>query len=241
MKKFFFTFISLMVLSFSTLFAQTHTSLHFGGSFPMGSFGESNVDKGKWALLGSSDQGGAGLGFNVGLKMKFDIPSISGLGVIATADFIFNGLNSDVKDFVEELEDEADEDITTPRYMNIPIMVGANYAYPLSSAVSVYGEAALGLNIRKITDFKESYEYSSVEGETSLKYDVATSFAFQLGAGFLFNEKFSIGVNYYILGSAQVKGKMEDDYDYTKESDSEKFKFKDVSPSMLLVRLGFHF
>lgn len=40
------------------------------------------------------------------------------------------------------------DNITFPKYWNIPIMAGLQYEKPLSSTVSLYGEAGLGIHLK---------------------------------------------------------------------------------------------
>lgn len=86
--------------------------------------------------------------------------------------------------------------------------------------------------------------------EVTFRYDNATSFAYQLGVGVLF-DKVSIGLHWYNLGSVKVKGEMISstsvtDYYYDSDSeyydsDSESFTWKRLSTSMLTLKIGFHF
>lgn len=209
----------------------------------MGGFAESDIDKGKWSLASKSkDNGGAGTGFNVGLKLKFDIHSVSGLGVVVGADFFYNGMNSDVKD---ASDDDENGDITLPKYLNIPVMVGLNYEHAISSSCKLYGEVALGLNFRIITDITvEGFAQSNYDGsmypyELTIDYDRATSFGFQLGAGIVVNDRYSLGLHYYILGSSKIKAESVFESEYS--TDSEKYPTGKITPSILSLQLGYHF
>ena len=243
--------IAVMLLACETLFAQSIISVHLGGAFPMGGFGESDMDRGKCTLLNTvSDYGGAGVGFDLGAKARVPVAPVQGLGIVFSADFMLNGMNSDVKDYFEDLRDYNEDtygscDITNPKYINIPILAGVNYEYAVSPTLKLYGEASLGINFRQITNYIVVIEDSyGTELTDEYSYDVATTFAFQTGVGFIVNEKFSIGLHYYGLGADKVTGKLDETLDYTYGSpdhDSAKFKSKDVAPSILLVQLGIHF
>ena len=246
-------------------------SLHFGGAVPLGDFGDSRIRGGKlfvaWAT-GESDKGGAGFGVNAGVKLKFDIPSVKGLSIIATADLFWNGANADLKDWREDLIEETldneeeiyELEIRMPNYLNIPIMVGLNYEYNLNNEISVWGEGALGLNIAKITNYKfyaegSDYYYNGsseidyyYEERGTTQYDIQTSMAFQVGIGVKFADKFSIGLHYYALGKIKLKGeyyeeRYTDDTEYGADEfeDSYKFRFKSINPSIFAIRLGYHF
>lgn len=257
--------LAVLLLAGLSVNAQTHFGIRFGGVFPTGDFGEAKIkdidDISKWVLIGESKEGGAGVGFSLGMYWKFDIPSVSGLGIVFSFDGIYNGLNGDLNDFFDDLEDLRwdDSDVieyetTTPKYLNVPIMLGVNYSYPLKDGLSVFGEAAVGLNVRLITNYEMNYiydtykdtdsgrDYYSVAISNVYEYDVATSFAFRIGTGITIKDKYSIGVDYFGLGSARVKG----EYKYERvaldsRKDNTKFKFKELSPTMLMVRFGIQF
>lgn len=246
--------IIAIILSSNTFAQIPGFSIHAGGVFPNGDFAEG--DENSWALMKlkkESSDAGAATGFNLGIKSQFKIPSVKGLNFLASLDFMYNGMNSDIKDlFDEEGEDLEDFEYTTPKYMNIPIMLGLNYSYGLNDKIKLWGEFAAGINIRKITDLSAEgtdydyyydewgnyYEYE-YDFKTTYIYDIKTTFAFQLGGGVLFADRFSVGLHYYALGKAKVQGNIE--YEEDDETEKGKFKYKDVNPSMLVLRLGLHF
>lgn len=246
MKKVVKTFLlAIALIASSNLFAQTNVYLNLSGALPLGDFADSDDDKGCALFNEKMDEGGAGFGLNAGLKLKFGI--WKGLGVIATMDGIYNGLNAEMKEFFEDFEDELEEadDYTfrKPKYINIPLMVGANYTYNISSKFGVYGEFATGANIRLITPFLMNFEEDDYEVNFSYNYKPAVSFAWQMGAGIELAKHITLGFNYYNLGSAKVEAKIKEkvSYDGDSETDSENFKGKRVHPSMFMFRLGFKF
>lgn len=225
-----------------TTFAQTHFGLRIGGAMPMGDFAEAKVTKAnglqKWALSSENGKyGGAAFGFNIGALLKFDIPSVEGLGIIASLDLIYNGINSDIEDYIVDIANDNNAVTTQPKYLNIPIMVGANYTFPLTEVIGIYGEAALGINLRKITNY--TIVDVSRDEEIKTTYDLAKSFSYRIGAGFIFNNRFSIGVDYYVLGSEEVTGKTE--YDLSAGNGEVKYSGKSLSTNMLLIRCGIMF
>lgn len=247
MKK---TFLFLVLAAFAIqVNAQTHFSIHAGGAFPMGDFGAySKVDKVSLFGLNKNDkEGGASMGINLGMKIKFDIASVDGLGIIATGDIFFNGMNNDFKDDIANWCKDVfggtaeDWDITSPKYLNIPVMIGANYTYNANNNIGLFAEAAVGMNFRNITNYSATYRDDDVV--VKLSSDMATNFAFQVGAGILINEKISIGINYYSLGSSRVKGKYSEEWStsYSSTNTTEKEKRGYLYSSILALRLGFHF
>ena len=87
------------ILGVNSVNAQTDFSIHLGMLFPQGDFAESRIDNGQVAWGDKTNRGGAGLGFDAGMKFRFNIPSVKGLGIIASADFFLNMPNDDVKDW----------------------------------------------------------------------------------------------------------------------------------------------
>ena len=249
----------LMILAFwlgcGALSAQTQTYLNLGVSLPTGDFADG--DGQSFAPMGESKEGGAGVGANLGFKWKFPTEA-EGLGVLLSIDGIYNGLNSDVKDAFEDLVDGyeyegADVTLHKPNYINVPVLVGLNYCYDASDNIGIYGEAGIGLDARFMTKLKLELEISgydyygdriSYERTLEYKYDPAVAFAFQLGAGIVINKRFTLGVNLYNLGSSKIKGKITEEKkeylygEYDFESNKEKFKYRALSSTMVLLRFG---
>ena len=230
--------------------AQTKFSVHAGLASPFGSFADSRAENDQIAWLNRTGRAGAGMGFNLGMKMHFPIQSIKGLSVVATADFFYNGPNSDVKDWRDDVVDDElanpnvdDYTLTLPKYINVPIMVGANYKYGVSKTAQLWGEGALGLNIGKITKFSAYKLTDRYERSGERSYTSNISFAFQIGAGVVLSKKFSIGVHYYALGGQKVKGKWakEEISGGTVDTDDGKFTFRTINPSIVAIKAGFHF
>ena len=230
--------------------AQTKFSVHAGLASPLGSFADSRAANNQMAWLNRTDRAGAGMGFNLGMKMHFPIQSIKGLSVVATADFFYNGPNSDVKDWRDDVVDDMltnenldDFTVTLPKYINVPIMVGANYKYRVSKTAQLWGEGTLGLNIGKITALSINAVDGNSEGNLKRSYTSNTSFAFQIGAGVILSKKFSIGVHYYALGGQKVEGKWaeEEIFGGTVDTEDGKFTFRTINPSIVAIKAGFHF
>ncbi|MDL2224310.1 porin family protein [Bacteroidales bacterium OttesenSCG-928-M06] len=246
---------TILLISFFTCFvlaihAQTQTvvntespsfQIHAGVVLPMGDFGSGDIKKNSI----DGKQGFAGTGFNVGAKYYHPIASAKNLSLIFGLDIYYNGLNSDMKDWKDEMEND-DTEVKLPAYMNIPLTAGVNYSYPINPNFDIYGEAVIGLNYSKMTKVKieteEEYygEYYSLEEET--QYDPAFGFTFGLEAGILINKKYSISVRYNNLGSYNYKGKVT--YTENGEEESEKFNKafdKKKSISNVTIALGINF
>lgn len=237
--------VAVLLFAGNLLFAQTNVYLNLGGAIPVGDFADGD-ESGFGLVSDDFTEGGAGMGFTLGMKLKFNT-GLKGLGVILSLDGIYNGLNSDVKDMFEDVEngwdDEGDVTMKTPKYINVPLMVGANYTYDINSKFGIYGEAGLGANFRYITNLFLELKDSGWKESLTYEYDPTFSFAYQLGAGVEISKNFTIGVNFYNLGAGKVSGKVKEKESYNGASDSysEKFKYKRVTPSMVMLRLGIKF
>ena len=265
--------LATLLISGGKTFAQKDGfSLHLNGVFPNGKFAEFDDNDKVCALAnGSSKTGSAGTGFGVGFKYQFPIPQVANLRFLVGAELMYNPLNGDAKDYFDDEFTSRTEsgdgysyddyEVTLPKYLNVPLMAGLNYAFKLNDKINIFGEVAAGINMRLITNFKViceckgsyydyEYDYSNNTTSTSeatYKYDNAITFAYRFGAGVTF-DRISIGLHWYNLGSAKVKGKYEYDYDYNSsiggnshDSDKEKFKWKDLSISMMTLTVGYHF
>ena len=193
------------------------------------------------------------MGVRLGLQEKIGIPSVDGLGITISVDAFFNGLNSDLKDFFSDMESSEDDyddyykaasdeegSITKPYYLNIAPMLGVNYEYDISESFGLFAGMGLGANFRKITNYV--VEYSSGDGvvESTMKYDLGISFAFKVGIGAVVMDKVVIGLDFFSLGSSQVKGKGAEVYD-DEELEPRKFKYGKVNPKFFTFSLGFRF
>ena len=245
MKKLSTLIIAVMLMfAGSQLLAQTNVYLNLSGALPTGDFADGDEDD--WGLMGEDNEGGAGFGFNVGLKFNI-ATGVKGLRAMITLDGIYNGLNSDLRDAFEDVieagEDRYDEfEFTTPKYINIPVMGGVNYTYNFNNKFGIYGEAGLGANLRLITKMESYIETSYQKATTTFQYDPKFSLAYQLGAGIELSNRFTIRINFYDLGDPKVKGKISEKVKYTgggSDSDSEKFTWKRIRPTMVMLRVGF--
>lgn len=226
-------------------------SIHLGASTPLGSFRPQNdfhfgyLDaKLSWnddITYGNADFVGA----NIGVKAKYNISGLKGLGIIATADVLFNTDG----DFDIKEVDEGNEYINEYLYsthINIPVMVGANYNYAINDKVSIWGEAAIGANLRIITPYIFDHKRSNgidIKDYTEINYDNCFTLGFQAGLGVKLKNKYSIGVHYYNLGNKAVTGVMTDIVPGIATTDVKNtpFSLPELKTSMLLIRLGYHF
>ena len=229
---------AIMLGMSTTAFAQDGLSIRVGGSFPVGAFAQGSA--GDMALLTSaSELGAAAIGYNAGLKYQYNL--ISGLSAFASADVFYNGLNEDAKN---DLKGD-NENITLPSYLNIPVMVGINYAFLNFEKVSLWAEAGAGVNIRHITTSTASAAVGTiVSGNTETMYNNSTSFAWQAGIGVSLS-KFSLSAHYYGLGESTINGESTLSADLggilSGTSEPAAFTAGKLSPSMVVARLSYTF
>lgn len=210
-----------------------------GGALPIGDFKKASTSSyqiNEWGLLDKSKYGGAGFGLRLGVQGKYWLKLIEGLGITLSSDFFFNGVNSDIKQVFENMEeyfeDEGDElDISTPKYLNNDYMVGVNYEYGFGDNFGVYAQFGVGVNMRFITDFREKLNYST---DFSLDYDFKMSFAYTIGIGAVIGNRLVVGVDFFNLGAGKVEGTVYD-------GGPQKFHFSKITPKFLTFNVGVRF
>ena len=137
----------------------------------------------------------------------------------------------------------------TPKYINVPAMLGVNYMYNINPQLGVYVEAGAGGNMRFITQMESvgTLNILGVESsvKTTQKYDNAFTFAFQAGLGFEIARNLRIGCSFYNLGKAEVKGdetvRTTTINNNVSNTDNTYCTFGSVQPIMVLGRIGFSF
>src|SRR5690349_15323623 len=103
-------------------YSQSSFSLHAGPAFPVGDFGDDDVN--------DEDSGGAGIGINLGGKYLYSLND-KGLGLYVDVGFNFNALKKSVKDDTKEALDDyigMDADIKFYKYINVPLTAGLSYS-----------------------------------------------------------------------------------------------------------------
>ena len=234
---------AILMFAGSQLFAQTNIYLNLSGAIPNGDFADG--DENEWGLLGEDYEGGAGIGFNVGLKFNI-ATGVNGLRAMITFDGIYNGLNSELRDAFEDAietgEDNYKEyELTTPKYINIPVMGGVNYTYNFNNKFGLFAEAGLGPDLHIITKMEEYREQGSAKRTDTWEYDPKISLAYQVGGGIELSRRITIGVSFYNLGKGKVKGKHSYKVKDTGSSysDSDPFSWKRITPTIVMLRVGF--
>jgi len=249
-----FALAAVMLLCGQSM-AQTRGIVTLGASFPMGDFAKfDGFDD--FALVSHDEvEGGAGIGFNAGFKWYFNV-GVKGLGVMLSVDGLYNGPCADLKTYYRNMETNVGDPLlsgsfkytSTPKYINVPLMLGLNYIYHFNPNFGLYVEAGAGGNLRLITEMSTlaKQEVLLVEKKTAITnhYDAAFSFAWQAGIGFEVAKNLVIGCSFYDLGKGTVK--MTETKKIT-EGNGNPFITTDyktlgtVHPVMILARIGFSF
>ena len=246
MNKLFKVFaMAVLLIIGGQAMAQTHGTMFFGASFPMGDYAKVN-DLSSTALWGNEQQtyGGAGIGFNAGLKWDFGV-GIPGIAVILSVDGFYNGPSADMKECYKEVVNIADDlngdvDQTTPKYINVPAMLGLRYTFNLTPQLAIYAEGAAGGNARFITDYTLKYtDLLNVKHTDTESFSTAYTFAYQAGLGIEVSRNLVIGCNFYNLGGATVKG--EGTIKPSLSNGTYDIERGTLKPVMVLGRIGFRF
>lgn len=205
-------------------FAQNGLSVRAGGNFPVGTFGQGDVtDIAVSPVDAKSKLGGAATGFNLGLKYQLSV--LGDISAFASADFFYNGLKSEIKDDLKAMADLVNnDDYTVPAYINLPIMLGVNYTILDIIGTTLWAEAGAGANIRSITG-------------GSIDYAASTTFAWQVGIGVSVSDAVSLGLHYYGFGASEL----ELESNNIAEEIYNKANGGKLNPSMVVIRLGYHF
>jgi len=211
-------------------FAQNGLSVRVGGNFPMGAFAEGGSLSDIALIEPGSTLGGAATGFNAGLKYQFGV--LGNLSAFASADLFYNGLKGNLKNDIKQFN----EDHSIPSYLNLPVMVGANYTILNILGTTLWAEAGIGVNFRNITG--EPINLTSLIDDDA-SYEMSTTFAWQAGVGVSLSKKVSLGLHYYAFGNSEVD--VDDDFSDIKEEILGGIKDSKLNPSMIVIRLGYHF
>ena len=249
-----FALVAVMLVCGQSM-AQTRGAMLLGASFPMGDFAKfDGMDD--FALVSHDEvEGGAGIGFNLGFKWYFNV-GVKGLGVMLSADGMYNGPCADLKTYYRNTEANVGNSLlggsfkytATPKYINIPVMVGLNYIYHFNPNFGLFVEAGAGGNLRLITEMSTlaKQEVLQVETKTAITnhYDAAFSFAWQAGLGFEVAKNLVIGCSFYDLGKGTVK--MTETKKITTGNGNpvvttDYKTLGTVHPVMILARIGFSF
>jgi hypothetical protein len=223
--------LGLLLASFTiTLNAQMKSEVQLGLALPQGDFNDDNENR---AIYGGD--GVAATGFYIGYKAIFPLTD-NGLSWTLNAGIMYNDLQSDFKDDLDDNLSNDVDDYTLPKYINIPVFAGLQYETPISDNLDFLGEGGLGFNLLKVT--KEHFEGDYYEEETT--FESSIKLGFKLAAGIVIQDKYVISLNYLGLGSHKVKYEYEYEYNGNTFSEDDKFD-RALSVSTLNLNFGIRF
>ena len=248
--------LALMLILGGQAMAQTRGAMFLSATFPMKDYGEFDEFY-NFALTNKNEaDAGAGMGFNAGLKWYFNV-GVKGLGAMLSVDGFYNGPTKELKNAYRSQEGEVGGNYvnssfsytSTPKYINIPAMVGLNYIFRFNPNLGLYVEAGAGGNLRLITDMESVTKGTLFGVETQITethhYEKVFSFAYQAGIGFEVAKNLIIGCSFYDLGSGDVNSehtmKTKTLNDNNTDPEVGYPSFGTVHPIMVLGRIGFCF
>lgn len=210
--------LALALLTFSFTSAQGTVSAHIGPAFPMGKFSD-NMDP--------DVDGEAAMGFGIGVQYVYPL-KVEGLGLFGGLDIIINGLQKDVKDQLENANPTSS--FTYEKYFNIPVTLGAHYAYPLTDNLAIYGNLGPAIDFLKMSKFTWIEPGDDDYTET---YDLSVAIGILFGVGVVLNDQVDIGLSLMALGKHTVKTTKE--YGGTSHFDIER------KVALFNLTVGYHF
>lgn len=244
--------MAAMMLYGGQALAQSHGAMLLGASFPMKDFATFDGFNDFSLINPGSENAGASIGFNVGFKWYFNV-GVNNFNVMLSLDGFFNGPNSNLKTAYQdnvlanwgELRVDNISYNSTPKFINLPIMLGLNYMFPINPKFGIYVEAGAGGNFRFITYLGTVSNETETQNliKMTQNYDKAFTFAYQAGIGFKVDNRLLIGCSFYDLGKADVKGEQTIKEITTTNTtvSSNYLTMGAIHPIMVLARIGFTF
>ena len=140
----------------------------------------------------------APLRFNMGVKYQCAL--VDHLDVFAATDFFYTRLKDKESAFSKNLG----EDEVLPSSVNIPLVLGLNYAFYNTTDLSLWIEAGVGTNFRRVTSKERLQNGSDVPQFITTSHWGVTP-TWKAGVGVIFDDDFSLELQYYSFGSSVVR------------------------------------
>ncbi len=138
---------------------------------------------------------------NGGVKCQFNLAG--NLDIFASADVFYQSLkNTPIKSF-EELE----VDEVPPAAVNLPVLVGLNYTVLKLPDMSVWAEAGVGANFRRIPQYLVAFPRAG-DLEVTTLYHWGSTATWKAGVGVTFFDEVSLELSYSAFCCSEVKGKI---------------------------------
>lgn len=168
-------------------------SLRFGPSFPLGDFADDDPE--------DEDSGFAGTGISLGGEFLYPVNE-KNLSLYGGLDVIYNGLQIDRKDFLEDQAGDNKDINSFSNYLNVPVSGGLHYQHNANERVSLFTKVGLVASFLKVFDSEEEQNNIKVTQE----YELSNSFGFNLAGGLILNKKTILSISYFGLGEYDVDG-----------------------------------
>ena len=219
--------------------AQNGFSLRAGGSFPADFLSQNGSISGITFDNAATTFNDAAMGWNAGLKLQFKL--LGSLSLFASADVFYSDVMDEYTGILEasglDLNDlGVDENAFLPLCLNAPVLAGLNWQIINLKVVQLWAEAGVGINFHSVFSLDEADVYSKRSLEADELVSTAAAVAWQAGAGVTFGGKVSLGVHYYAFGNSDIN--TVDDW---ADKLAGEFESGKVNPSMMVIRLGYHF
>lgn len=222
-------FICFFISACCTLTAQSTFSFKLSPTLPIANF---SGNGGNDVIFFGGEDACATVGFNAGLGYNYAIAG-DNLKLAVGVDFFYNSIKKSVDEKFVFLHDYMSSRFS---YINVPLMVGLNYTYPINFGTwGIYAEAMVGGNLRFITPCIVEEDIFHTTTEINCEPSLLPSGKFEVGT--VFNELISIGLAYNYLGTKTVRG---DNIFEGVKLNSYTTK-KRMSTHLLSLRVGIHF
>lgn len=206
-------------------FPQGNLNIHFGPSFPLNDFGNSDFSE--------EDAGGATIGLNAGIQYYYQL-NPQKLSLYGQLDFHYLDLQDDYTDAFETNYtipySTGTLDYNYYSYIMFPVTGGVNYLLTSSQKVKIYGNAGITANFLKMTDM--TIELNN-NGEIRYTYEWANNTGYNIGGQLIFNQNTSFAIQYFSCGEHHIDFSKSSPFTTDQEYDSK------LTISMLTLTVGF--
>ena len=241
--------------------AQSDCWVIYGGyNHAVGNFARVDLDNNDWAFTSNtSNKGGSGMGFDLGVAYRMPISKSGRLNLVFSAELFYNNPSFRVKyksamAMLEASSNFRKVSITNPNFINVPILGGLHYEFPISERFNLYLEAQAGVAICKVT--KRGAEFiggnEPIEVGNQDLYDyiytdrfyTSPSLALHCAVGLVGQKRFMMDLGLWHMGELTLEGY--ENYEYrtspttdTRYSGGMAFTLGRISPLILALRVGY--
>jgi hypothetical protein len=174
--------------------AQLTNSVYLNFGFPTGQFHTQTTTPIPGYILTKDNiahDAAVGIGFGYRASYRFDV-GFGNVDPFVSGDFFWNRVRGDVRDAIIENNGKSSY------YINVPILIGAQYNYAINENIRPFAEFGVGYDIFMVGN--EGWKDNGIWAT----YKVNGAMAFQIGAGCYFGEHVSAGLNFYGLGKHTI-------------------------------------